>query len=100
MKTVISWQHCVGKGWHSIVEEAVEQIESRNGFILQIKEKFAGLRIYTHGGDMEAIDDIVRAAESKAALTCEDCGEPGSVRSIGFVLKTLCSKCHTAHIAQ
>ena len=100
MKTVMDWKRNVGKGWHSIIEEAIEKIESHSGFVLQVKEKFAGLRIYTHGGDMEAIDDVVRAAESRAALSCEYCGELGSIRTIGFVIKTLCPKCYTDHVAK
>jgi hypothetical protein len=97
MKTIMSWKGCVGKGWHPIVEDAIKQIEARGGFIRQIKEKFAGLRIYVHGGDYDAIDDIVRTAEHRASLTCEDCGAPGTVKSVGFWDKTLCPNCHSKH---
>lgn len=65
------------------IPEKVKQVE-----ILQIKEKFGGLRFYYDGGD-EKIDGMVRMAESWAARTCETCGNPGKSRSGGWI-RTLC----------
>ena len=56
----------------------------------QVKEKFGGLRFYYDGGD-DAIDGMVRMAESWAANTCETCGKPGSVRGGGWIV-TLCDE--------
>ena len=88
--TIIKWKDCVGEGWFPIVEEAIIEIESRGGFILQVKEKFGGLRIYSQGGDYDAISEIVRKAEVKASRICEDCGEPGVLHNKNGWYKTVC----------
>jgi hypothetical protein len=82
----------VGVGWRPIVSAAVEAIGKRQGFITQIKEKFGGLRIYVHGGDYDAIDDIIRTAERECAITCEICGKPGTLRNLKGWLKTACEE--------
>jgi hypothetical protein len=61
--------------------------------IVQIKEKFAGLRIYYDGGD-EFIAGITQMAEAVAAITCEKCGVPGKVRNLNGFLATLCDSCN------
>jgi len=87
------WEKCVGEGWSPIVKVAVDFIKSHGGNILQVKEKFGGLRIYTHGGDYEAIDAAVRDAERKASTTCEHCGAPGVLRhSDNGYLFTACER--------
>jgi hypothetical protein len=86
----------VGPGWRPIVQAAVDAIAKKNGHILQIKEKFGGLRIYVHAGDFDAIDDIVRTAERQCAITCETCGKPGSLRNLNGWLKTACNE-HAVH---
>jgi hypothetical protein len=56
--------------------------------VLQVKEKFGGLRFY-----IDAADDIVyayiRFAESMSYRTCEECGKPGRSYTTGWV-RTLC----------
>jgi len=93
MKSMIKWKGAIGKGWEPIVEQTLDRIEDKGGFILQVKEKFGGLRIYTQGGDREAIDDLVRAAEKICDVTCEECGSLGGLRNNGSWLKTLCNDC-------
>lgn len=56
----------------------------------QVKEKFGGLRFYYNGGD-DAIDGMVRMAESWAGHTCEICGNPGKSNNEGWI-STLCDK--------
>lgn len=58
--------------------------------VLQIKEKFGGLRFYYDGGD-EYISGLVDMAETWAGHTCEQCGDRGERRSGGWV-QTLCDK--------
>lgn len=58
--------------------------------VLQIKEKFGGLRFYYQGGDNE-VYGMVRMAEEWANHVCEVCGTPG-VKTSGGWIKTLCSK--------
>ena len=54
----------------------------------QIKEKFGTLRFYYSGGD-DYVDGIVRMAESMTAVTCEECGAPGTTGGRGWI-STLC----------
>lgn len=50
---------------------------------VQVKEKFGTLRFYYNGGD-EVISGMVRMAESMSAVTCETCGNPGTLRGSGW----------------
>lgn len=58
----------------------------------QVKEKFGALRFYYHGGD-EVVDGMVRMAEAMSAVTCEKCGNPGSVHNSHYWVHTYCDKC-------
>ena len=57
----------------------------------QVKEKFGTLRFYYSGGD-DYISGMVSLAESMTAVTCENCGNPGSCRGGGWV-HTYCTPC-------
>ena len=89
------WLPYVGPGWADIIKDATTRIEERSGIILHVKEKFGELRIYVHGGDYEAISEIVHEAEAKARVTCEECGKPGELGELSNgVYKTLCYDCY------
>jgi hypothetical protein len=84
------------EGWNQIVWEACESFESLNlpDFeVVQIKEKFAQLRIYVHG-ETEDVRRIIQVAEAKADRTCQLCGKPGLPRKkqSGW-LWTACDDC-------
>lgn len=83
-----------GRGWFPIIETAVKKIEAlnQNITITQIKEKFGGLRIYTDSYTEEC-EKIINEAEQAASITCEECGEEGSLHSRGGWLRTVCKKC-------
>ena len=90
----------VGEGWWSIIELLCSNIQHHIDWknkqsevvaqvtVNQIKEKFGGLRFYYSGGD-DAIDGMVRMAESWAAHSCETCGASGERRDGGWI-RTLC----------
>jgi hypothetical protein len=59
--------------------------------VQQVKEKFAGLRFYT-SHTSEAINIAIRAAELRAARTCEECGEPGVLRTHRSWMYTSCDQ--------
>jgi hypothetical protein len=69
--------------------------------LLQVKEKFGGLRYYTalDGVDdatAKAFFDLIEEAEAKSFHVCERCGEPGVLSRKGGQrgwLKTLCPHC-------
>lgn len=114
----------VGPGWWPIIEALCSQISSYTKWknntrdallkdnpykhkipeavepvvVMQIKEKFGGLRFYYDGGD-EHIGGMVRMAESWAARHCEECGKPGESRSGGWI-RTLCDEHEAERQAQ
>jgi hypothetical protein len=57
--------------------------------IVQVKEKFGTLRFYCDGVVNPEIDAYIQFAESMSRKMCEVCGNPGSIRTGGW-LKTLC----------
>lgn len=108
-----SYDVYVGPGWLVILESLSAQIQHHidhtNSYIerfghtlkyplepveqavvLQVKEKFGGLRFYYDGGD-SAIAGMVTMAEEWASHTCEECGKPGKSRDLSWV-KTLCDE--------
>lgn len=66
--------------------------------ILQIKEKFGGLRFYT-GNTSDVDDAYISFACAMASRTCEVCGDPGEKRDTGWI-KTLCDKHYQERLAQ
>lgn len=75
----------VGEGWYPLIKELIEDLKKLgwNGNILQVKEKFGGLRFYIGYGD-DAIFDRITKAEAKSLTICEECGEPGKHRGKGW----------------
>lgn len=86
----------VGKGWSKIVDDLITDLFKMgwDGHVHQVKEKFGSLRFYT-GATSEEMDLRIRVAERQSALTCEECGEAGSIRYTGWYL-CLCEE----HIEQ
>lgn len=89
-------------GWLSLLDPIYYFIKSYNSShsehieVLQIKQKFGGLRIYTNF-HTEELDKLIEEAEKKAYNTCEWCGSTKNVttkpkRVSGWIL-TLCEKC-------
>jgi RNA polymerase-binding transcription factor DksA len=83
-----------GDGWFDLVYETSQKIENviKNSrdfdmdedflpYVVQIKEKFAGLRYYISNGNNE-IFNIINEAEQKSYSICEDCGTKENV--IGY----------------
>jgi len=60
-------------------------------FVVQVKQKFGGLRFYMNFETKE-MSAAIYEAEKRAQETCEDCGKPGVLRSGGW-LETLCDNC-------
>jgi hypothetical protein len=61
--------------------------------IMQVKEKFAGLRFYVSSSD-DRIDTLIEFAERMSRCTCEVCGAPGELDDGTGWMKTHCKK-HT-----
>lgn len=61
--------------------------------VLQVKEKFGGLRFYIGGGDKH-INDLISKAEKESFEICEYCGSIDDVKQTrGGWIKTLCWVC-------
>ena len=77
-------------GWHNLIKQLFEDLEKSDwqGQVIQIKEKFGGLRFYVDGATDEQYK-LINAAEDKSYEICEVCGEVGIVRKGGWV-RTLC----------
>lgn len=96
------WYHGCGIGWKSLIDPILEYIQSYNEKccndedkieVLQIKEKFGGLRIYTDK-TTEELEEMMNKAELESFKTCEICGTKENVGQImtGWI-KTCCRKC-------
>lgn len=98
-------------GWYELLREMFSEIVARyeeagvpvDLEILQIKEKFAELRVYysfkeESTPDKEElrndVDKIIEAYENKSRKVCEICGAEGEVRKKGYRMKTLCDQCN------
>ena len=87
-------------GWKKIIERTHEKLVyiDPNYTILQIKEKFGGLRYYfisTLPYDSITYDImhyVVNEAEAHCARTCELCGAEGTLRHNSGWYKTLCDE--------
>lgn len=93
-------------GWAHIVADAltsIAEIEAASGLlasVAQVKEKFGGLRLYVRARDETTegqhfaaqLQEIVAAAEQRAARTCQKCGAPGELRSAGGWWGTTCAQ--------
>lgn len=98
-QSLMAFGICVDCGWYPLVYHLLEDIETQlkktpveDFEVVQIKEKFGGIRVYVGSGN-EKIFDMINKAEEKSYKICERCGARGSLdRSYGWLL-TLCAKC-------
>lgn len=99
----------VGAGWLSLLERLVAGIEAMPGGAAirasDCKEKFGGLRLYTHVDDHmlatlqplpaydgPSADDLISAAEDASEHVCQWCGDVGETVTIHGWVSTLCSR--------
>jgi hypothetical protein len=95
-------------GWFDILWRLCEDLEplvaalekqtERPFEVLQVKEKFGGLRFYVNHAN-DAIRQRIEAAQQESFHTCEVCGQPGTLRENGL-MKTLCEEHANAPGAQ
>lgn len=95
------WENEVDKGWGPLVRLACDYL--RNNYpkcrILQVKEKFGGLRFYFSAEaypeeTSKEIYEYIGSLENKSFQTCERCGAPGSPQNVTrYWVKTVCADC-------
>jgi len=87
------------EGWYPMIYELLDKIQAfvdthpdfADLEIMQIKEKYAGLRVYINYGPDE-IYDLINEYENKSYSVCEICGKEGKERERGHWYKTLCEE--------
>lgn len=87
------------QGWYSIIYKLLDEfvnlaVEGNSVKIVQIKEKFGGLRVYVDliGSDefKKKIRALISSAEKESLLTCEICSKPGKLENIDGWFVTVC----------
>lgn len=83
----------INVGWFPLIKELIEDLISLgwNKQIIQVKEKFGGLRFYINAGNEEIFDRIVKA-ERESYTVCENTGKPGKLRKDTGRYRTLCEE--------
>lgn len=83
------------KGWYPLIQELIDELNKLPDEIevLQVKEKYAGLRFYVSGASDKAYD-IISRYENYSYHICEYCGEFWTAKErVGHGwYKTLCNK--------
>ncbi len=87
-------QNKVGPGWAGTIERLVADLFALgwDGEVLQVKEKFGGLRFYINAQTDEMWERAILACEESVKI-CEDCGAPGILRNVRGWRRTLCARC-------
>ena len=101
MQTCMAWGFDCMDGWFPIIRDLSLKLEAiiaampegeRGGYkAAQVKEKFGTLRFYMTA-ETDEMERLICEAESASARTCEYCGQPGKLRTKGWLF-TLCDKC-------
>jgi len=81
----------VGAGWASLIHRVFDTLATIKGQvkIVQVKEKWGGLRIYSEYMN-DQLDTAIRTAERESFTICEECGLAGKLRK-GEYFRTLCN---------
>lgn len=83
------------KGWCSITKPLQNFIEKNGATVLQIKEKFGGLRVYVNYNGIEEktqniISGAIRFAEFATSTMCVMCGNEGKSMTKNGWMTVLC----------
>ena len=88
-----------GDGWYDLIYTLCSQIANYIKWnekdckvqVLQVKEKFGGLRFYTNGVPDE-IHGMIRMAEAMSYKICDVCGNKGETRNSRGWYETTCEE--------
>jgi hypothetical protein len=79
-----------GDGWYNILDKLFEKLNNYDIELMQVKEKFGGLRIYLSGATTDEVYDLVEKAEEESFKICEMCGKSGKNLTINSWIYTVC----------
>jgi hypothetical protein len=92
----------IDKGWFYLIDilskkmyDTAKQSNVDYPRVVQIKEKFGGLRFYADNTD-EYMNGLIDMAEKISIHVCEVCGNPGELRDTSWV-RTLCDEHYVEH---
>jgi hypothetical protein len=85
------WGFECGDGWFDILNHAFALVSARTDIspgcgevtVVEVKEKFGGLRIYYQGGD-DFVEGVFNLAESASVHICAICGNRAPNRRMHF----------------
>ena len=88
-----------GDGWYDLIYTLCSQITNYLKWnkkddkvqVVQVKEKFGGLRFYTNGVP-EEVSGMISMAEAMSYKICEVCGNKSKTNSIGGWYETTCEE--------
>lgn len=105
-ESLISFGFECDDGWFNIIYNLSKEIytfcKSKNVSIeeyptvLQVKEKFGGLRFYVgpiHKSIFKQVSEFIECAEKQSIETCELCGATAQTKFFNSWGKTLCENC-------
>lgn len=85
----------VGDGWFFLLQQLLNEIKyldpGSHFEVIQVKEKFGGLRFYV-SGDSEKIGAVIGFAENLSYFICEQCGGAGKSNKEGWI-SVQCDPC-------
>lgn len=81
------WRIAFGEQMCDEIQKALEKADFVDKYrIVQVKEKFGGLRWYTDGVPINSkLDDIARKYERISEEICVECGRPATYRTTGWI---------------
>ncbi len=84
-----------GDGWFDIIYNLCKELYPMRPKVMQIKEKFGGLRFYcSFPKDYSERGYVfIKKAEAQSIETCETCGEPGELTIHEGWRLVACDKC-------
>lgn len=85
------WRKAFGKQLVKDIDCWLKEHNITDFKIIQLKEKFGGLRIY-HNAPYQLDEDVIRKYEELSVNTCIRCGKPAKYFSTGWI-SPFCEKC-------
>lgn len=87
---------CVPLGWRDLLRYCYLIADYHNLTVLQVKEKWGGLRFYVSSAPEQALD-MIGQAETLSLSTCGECGvflspNQGTKTPVGHMLCPICIK--------
>lgn len=91
-----------GDGWFDLVYNLCKEIHPMRPKVMQIKEKFGGLRFYcSFPKDYSEKGYVfIRKAEEQSFEICEECGEPGQLRIHNGWRMVSCQGCYEIYCTE